>query len=360
MTIERKARWRLAGAGAVGIALMAGSAYVGATLARRDGGAAPRPAAPAPRPAAPESADAIPDLVDAACPAIVAIQLAPNSASAAGNAAAPGAEDPTTPPTGFLISADGYLVTSLAGLAGESSARILLDDGRTFDGRLVGQDQLSGLALLKIDTTGLPFLAFADAHFPRAGAQGVVLASPNGSGCVAQTAMINADFLADRPGLRAFVEIRPALDPDVAGAPLLDRDRHVVAIAGLRPQSGAAPASQLLPAGTAARIVSELLRTGHAATNRFGIVADDLLPELAARTGVDRGAVIAMIKEGSPAALAGLKAGDVVLSAAGAPISGASELSRALDTNERRVSLEVSRRATRIIFNLDDSAGAQP
>lgn len=352
---------RLVGAGGFVIILMAGSAFVGATFLRRDSKTEQEAVAPATSPPTPDAAaaDAMSDLIDASCPAIVSIQPSGGNAIAADTGEPhPHDDRPAPQPAGFLISADGYLVTSLTGLAGQERARVLLNDGRAFDATLFGQDQLSNLALLKIEASGLPFLAFADSHFPRTGAAGVVLASPNGSGCLAQAGMISADFLAERAGLWSYVELRPALDPDFAGAPFLDRDHHVVGIAGLRPGSDAELGSPLLPAGTAARIVSELLRNDHASVNRFGIVADDLLPELAARAGVDRqrGAVISLIREGSPAALAGLKAGDVVLSASGAPISGASELLRALDTDERHIALEVSRRSRRIVFNLTDSA----
>lgn len=353
---------RLAGAGAAMLALMFGSAYLGAHFGQR-GTARLQTTAPTPSPVPAETGDALADLIDAACPAIVAVQRSSGGTTGATGAdAAPagGAAAPSS--AGFLISADGYLVTGLAGLGGQDGLRVRLSDGRTFDGTLAGEDPLSGLALLKIGASGLPVLAFADAHFPRAGAQGIVLTAPNGSGCLAQAGMISGDFLAEPPGLWAYVEIRPALDPELPGAPFLDRDGHVAGIAGLRARPAASPVSQLLPGGTAARIVSELLRNGRVPANRFGLVADALLPELAARAGVERGrgAVIALVRDGSPAGRAGLKAGDVVLSAAGAPVSGASELSRALDTDEPRITLEVSRRSTRLVFNLDTAAAPHP
>lgn len=361
MTIEPRAVLRLAGAGAAVVALMFGSAYLGAHLGQRGTATRQAPVA-APSPAAPETGDALADLVDTACPAIVAVQRSGGATGATGAGAATGSGGPTPSSAGFLISADGYLVTSLAGLGGQTGLRILLNDGRSFDATLAGEDQLSGLALLKIGASGLPVLAFADSHFPRTGAQGIVLAAPNGSGCLAQAGMISGDFLAEQSGLWAYVEIRPALDPELPGAPFLDHDGHVAGIAGLRVRSADSPVSRLLPGGTAARIVSELLRNGRVPANRFGLVADDLLPELAARAGVERGrgAVIALVRDGSPAGHAGLKAGDVVLSAAGAPVSSASELSRALDTDEPRITLEVSRHSTRLVFNLDTAAAPHP
>ena len=363
MDFERRSLLPLAGAGALVLALMAGAAFVGATLWHKEVRVQQPVSAP---PASPTAADvgdddATADLIAASCPAVVAIELADDAAAAGGSgaAAAAGASVAAPQAAGFLVSADGYLVTAANALPEQGRIHILLNDGRDFDARRVGQDPLSGLALLKIDVSGMAFLEFADSHFPRAGEQGVTLASPHGTGCLAQAGMISADFLAEPAGLWSYVAIRPALQPDFAGAPFLGRDRHVIGIAGLRPRAAdPADGSRLLPAGTAARIVSELLRNGRPAANRFGIVADDLLPQLAARAGVDRqrGAIVSLIKAGSPAALAGLKAGDIVLTAGGAPISGASELSRALDTDERLVPLDVSRRSRRITLTLDASA----
>lgn len=366
VNFARRPSFRLAAAGVLVLALMAGAAFLGARLWRKEVRVPLPVAAPAAAPAASAASDgaehATADLVEASCPAVVSIEQPDEAATAGGNGATAPDDNGAAPrAAGFLISADGYLVTAANALPERGRVQILLNDGRSFDAARVGQDPLSGLAVLKIDASGMTFLEFAASHFPRVGEQGVMLASPNGTGCLAQPGMISADFLAERAGLWSYIEIRPAPEPDFAGAPFLDRERHVVGIAGLRPRpanANAAAGSRLLPAGTAARIVSELLRNGRPAANRFGIVAEDLLPELAARAGVDRqqGAIVSLIRAGSPAALAGLKAGDIVLSAAGAPISGASELSRALDTDQRLVPLDVSRRSRRITLILDASA----
>ncbi len=361
MNIERRLLLRVAGAVALVLALMAGAAFMGATLwprvvrVEQHVIAAPVNAAPPG-----DGSDTLPGLIQRSCPAVVAIEQVDNAPAGHGNvAAAPGQDGPPRRMTGFFISADGYVATSARALSEQGPVRVLLNDGRSFDATRGGRDPVSGLALLKIDASGLTFLEFADARFPRVGEQGMALASPNGTGCVAAAGMISADFLAGQPGLWSYIEIRPVLEPDFIGAPFLNAGGRVVGIAGLGPPSAdSADESRLLPAGIAARIASELLRNGNPAVNRAGIVADDLVPELAARAGIDRqgGAMVSLIREGSPAARAGLKAGDIVLSASGAPISGASELSRALDTNDRVISLDVLRRARRIILTLANNA----
>jgi S1-C subfamily serine protease len=92
-----------------------------------------------------------------------------------------------------------------------------------------------------------------------------------------------------------------------------------------------------------------MLRSGAPPAAPFGIVAEDLGPVLAKRLGADRqrGAVVVMVRPGSPADTAGLRAGDVVLTAGQSPISGASELGRALDPDAPSIDLEIVRRGER-------------
>jgi S1-C subfamily serine protease len=135
---------------------------------------------------------------------------------------------------------------------------------------------------------------------------------------------------------------------------VLDADGRVLALAGAT-AAAAGEDVPLLPAATARRIASELLRNGTPSGNAFGIVAEDLTPRLAGRLGVDRdrGAVVSIIRPGSPAAHAGMKAGDIVLSVSSAPVSAASELGRALDTDERSVTIELLRRTRRLTLVLE-------
>jgi S1-C subfamily serine protease len=353
---------RLAGWSALVIALVAGGVFIGARIWPRVVMVEQRVVAPANGTAVPANGtDAVSDLVERTCPAVVAIaqgaSLDPDAAQSgapASNAIAAAARsqrDAAPGTTGFFISPDGYLVTSAGAIAGQGSLRVLLNDGRSFDATRTGQDMLSGLALLKVDATGLPFLQFADSRFPKVGDRGIALASPNGRGCLAEAGMISVDFVAEQASLWSYIRARPALEPSFAGAPFLNSDGKVVGVAALVQRAAdTAAGSPLLPAGTVARITSALMRNENPGANRFGIVADDLLPELAERLGADRqrGAVVSLIRDGSPAALSGLKAGDVILAASDVPISGASELARALDTSDRQISLNILRRARRL------------
>ncbi|HEX4739049.1 MAG TPA: S1C family serine protease [Allosphingosinicella sp.] len=330
--------------GLVGIALVGAGAVIGANLWPRVVQIRERvipPIQPRPAPAA-TGLDALPDLVQQVCPAVVAVQ-------------GTGVADGTA---GFLISRDGYAVTSGASVAKASAIQIVTSDGTAHDATLIGADPLTGIAVLKTDGNGLPALDFADPNFPRIGQWGVALAAPNGSGCIIGAGLVSADFIAEGGGPAAYIRMRPALDGAFMGSPVVGPGGQVIGIA-LPAPAGASDPLQILPAATAQRVASELMRTGKLAANRFGFAAEDVTPVLAGRLGLQgaQGAVVSAVKPNSPAGRAGLRVGDIVLSVDDTPTSSASELGRALDTDAHQVALEVQRRDRRLTLTMQAPAG---
>ncbi|MGK6320916.1 S1C family serine protease [Sphingomonas sp. DT-204] len=302
--------------------------------------------------------DAIPDLVERSCPAIVLLRsagAADKAPASAGSAKGPAAPPPVRA-VGFVISEDGYLLTSAAAVP-DGDVEAVLGDGRVVPAARKAADDLSGLALFKVEAGTLPALRFADDGFPRIGQTGLALTSPNGTGCIVTAVLVSTDFLAGEPGLRTGLEVRPALDPTLAGMPVLDLAGRVIAIAGLAPQDDAdADSTVLLPASTADRVADELVRNGTSPENAFGFEVEDVGPTLAARAGASRarGAIVSLIEQNSPADKGGLRAGDVIVAAAGQPVSSASELARALDTGRSALTLQVQRRSQGLTLDLQD------
>jgi serine protease Do len=250
---------------------------------------------------------------------------------------------------GIVVSPDGYIVTSGRMLAGRDTLPVQFNDGRELDAKVVANDPLSGLALVKVDGRNFITLQFADSDLPRTGAWGFSLTSPAGSGCAVQTGVIAQDFAAGGEALRSSILVGPTPSENVEGVPFIGSDGRVLGLAAFPDDDSAGDLGVLVPGDVAARIVSEMLRSGAPPATPFGIVAEDLGPVLAKRLGADRqrGAVVVMVKPGSPADTAGLKAGDVVLTAGESPISGASELGRALDPDAASIDLEIVRQGER-------------
>ena len=288
--------------------------------------------------------EVLPDLVDAACPAVVRIGLGvPPTSNTKPSALA------SRQLTGIVVSPDGYIVTSGRMLGGRDTLPVQFNDGRELDAKVVAIDPLSGLALVKVDGRNFATLQFVGDDLPRTGDWGFSLTSPAGSGCAVQTGLIGQDFAAGGEALRSSVSISPAIAGNVEGAPFIGADGRVLGLSAFPDDASAGDPSVFIPGDVAARIVSEMLRSGAAPAAPFGMVTEDLGPVLAKRLGADRqrGAVVVMVKPGSPADTAGLKAGDVVLTAGQSPISGASELGRALDPDAPSIDLEIVRRGQR-------------
>lgn len=310
------------------------------------------------------NADLFTNLIQAACPAIVAIENSDVPALAKAPAPTlstkrighrrhkPAAGVMSSPPqmaAGFIVSPSGYLITSAAALSETGTLYAHLSDGRVLTAERANIDEVSGLALLKVDATDLPTLEYADTGFPQLGQFAVLLAAPHGAGCIAQPAMISGDFIADGGNQRGYSRIFPAAGAGFAGAPVIGSGGRVIGVAGVAPRPPPPDdSSKLLPATAAASITTMLLR-GSASTNPDGLVAVELDGNLAERLGnAQQGAVIMLVEEGSSAARAGLKAGDIVLAVDGAPISGTTELGRALDNDETDLPVDILRAAHRL------------
>jgi S1-C subfamily serine protease len=251
------------------------------------------------------------ETVERACPSVARIVAAGGNAALAAPA--------------FAVSPDGWLVAATP-LPANGHLQAVFGDGRKAMITEVRSDAASGLVIAHADATGLPVLSFADQLFARVGDFGFTLQSPNGSGCSAQVAMVGSDFLVDALAQGIYLRLQPQAAPPPPGAPYVAADGSVLGIATSAADNG------ILPAPIAAQIVNELIRDQVSPIASFGFRAVDFTPELGARIGESRrGAGVALVQPKSSAAGAGLRAGDIVVSVDGSPVSSASELSRALD-----------------------------
>jgi S1-C subfamily serine protease len=281
----------------------------------------------------------IADVVTGLCPSIAAI--APSGATGAAT-------------TGFAVSADGWVLAATASLP-TGNLNVHFGAGPAVSVSEVRSDPVSGMSLLKTDATGLRPVRFADQAFPSVGDFGFALQDPVASGCSAQAAMIASDFLVDGAGNAAYVRLQ-AMGPDLpAGAPFISGNGDVVGVVGASP-----PANSVIPGAVVGDVANELLRGSLSPMTTFGFRARDFDASLAPRLDNARavGTVVALVQAKSPAAKAGLRAGDIVVAVDGSPIASASELGRALDRAGDAASIDVARGDQRLTLKVPRAPGS--
>ncbi|HYX45880.1 MAG TPA: S1C family serine protease [Sphingomicrobium sp.] len=273
------------------------------------------------------------DMIATLCPSVAAIAPAGATGSATG---------------GVAISPDGWVLAATAALpTGNAEARFGAGDPMAISE--TRSDPVSGLAILKTAATGLTPVRLADQAFPRVGDFGFAIGNPAGAGCSAQPAMVASDFLTDGGASSAYIRLQP-MGPDLPpGSPFMSGEGQVIGVV-----SSVAPANSVIPGDIVADIADELLRGSLSPSTRFGFRAEDFDQTLSARLSDSRstGTAVALVQPKTPAARAGLQAGDIVVAVNGSPVASASELGRALDGAGKTASIDVARADQRLTLTI--------
>lgn len=236
--------------------------------------------------------------------------------------------------SGFVISADGYVVTNNHVIEGADDIQVRLSDRREFDAEIVGTDPRSDLALLKIDASGLPAARFAPDDGLRVGEWVVAIGSPFGLDYSASAGIVSA-IGRSIPTERGedyvpFIQSDVAINPGNSGGPLFNLRGEV---AGVNSQiytrsGGSIGLSFSIPVRVVKEVVAQLKENGRVVRGWLGVYIQNVDRALAESLGLDnpQGALIAQVEPGSPAAEAGIEAGDVVIEFNGRSIVDASDL----------------------------------
>lgn len=279
------------------------------------------------------------DTIATLCPSIAAIV----PAGATGSAAA-----------GFVISPDGWVLTSTAALP-SGDTEVHLGAGPALPVSETRSDPVSGLSIIKTSATGLTPVPLADQVFPRIGDFGVAIGDPAAAGCNASAAMVASDFLTDGGAANSYIRLEPMGADLPPGSPFVSSAGQAVGVVG-----SAGPANSAIPADVVSEIADELLRNSLSPTIRFGFRAEDFDPTLANRLSASRssGTAISLVQAKTPAAKAGLQAGDIVVAVNGSPVASASELGRALDGAGKSASLDIARGDQRLTLTVGKVPGS--
>lgn len=223
--------------------------------------------------------------------------------------------------SGFLISADGYVITNNHVVAGADEIQVILNDRRVFIASVVGLDEPSDLALLKIDVQNLPFVQFGDSEAVRVGDWVLAIGSPFGLEFSAAAGIVSAKGRSV-PGrttynYMAFIQTDVAINQGNSGGPLFNLAGEVIGINSqiLSSTGGSNGISFSIPSNVATNVVAQLRDRGAVERGLLGVRMKEVDYALAAIFGMDRpqGAFVDEVQPGSPAASGGIENEDIIL-----------------------------------------------
>ena len=372
----RRSRWPLAAASAVAAAALAGTVYFGIPQYSVQAQQRTDPGVVTPFGRAPLS---FADIVERVKPAVVSIQVSSSGPKVARNEPKGGRGEPSDKfnrggkgggkdmlpdlpddhplneffrnmpkefrgprPTqaqgsGFVISADGYVVTNNHVIDNAGTIQVSFDQNNKYDAELVGTDQRTDLALLKIKSSGktFPHVKFASS-MPRVGDWVIAVGNPFGLGGTVTAGIVSAQGRDIGSGPYDYMQIDAAVNKGNSGGPTFNLDGEVVGVntAIYSPSGGNVGIAFAIPAPTATDVVEQLKTSGSVKRGWLGVRIQSVDEDVAASLGLSeaKGALVNDVTTPGPAAEAGLKNGDTILSVNGTKINDSRDLARQIAT----------------------------
>ncbi len=236
--------------------------------------------------------------------------------------------------SGFVVDKDGFVITNNHVIEGATKITVIMSDGREIDATLVGRDEATDIALLKIDAGAeLPYVEFADDSKVRVGDWVVAVGNPFGLEGTVTAGIVSARSRDIGSGpYTDFFQIDASINRGNSGGPAFDLNGRVVGMntAIYSPSGGSVGIGFAIPASTIQTIVADLRATGSVARGWLGIQMQAIDADMARALGLDapKGALIAAIDADGPAAQAGFQRGDVILKAGGQDVADSRGLAR--------------------------------
>ena len=233
--------------------------------------------------------------------------------------------------SGFIISPDGYILTNTHVIKGMTNIKVTLNDKRQYPAKLIGQDEKSDVALLKIEAKNLPTVKIGNPDELRSGEWVAAIGAPFGFENSVTSGIVSAKnrTLPD-DGYMPFIQTDVAINPGNSGGPLFNLKGQVVGInSQIYSRSGGFMGiSFAIPINVAMNVADQLKATGKVERGQLGVVIQEVSYDLAKTFGLDKptGALVAKVLAGSPAEQGGLKVGDIIRSVNGSEVRSSSDL----------------------------------
>jgi len=236
--------------------------------------------------------------------------------------------------SGFVISADGYIVTNNHVVENATKVTVVFDDGTEQVADIVGTDERTDLAVVKIEGSDLPFVKF-ETEQSRVGDWVVAVGNPFGLGGTVTVGVISGSGRnIGGSNYGDFLQIDAAVNTGNSGGPAFNTKGEVVGVntAIYSPNGGNVGIAFAIPAATVKGIVGQLIDSGTVTRGYLGVGIQDVTRDIADGVGLseDKGAIVSNVADDGPAGPAGVKSGDIITAVDGDPIDDALDLSRTI------------------------------
>lgn len=255
----------------------------------------------------------------------------PRQAPRPGKRSQQGEEQPKGVGSGFILSSDGFIMTNAHVVDGADEVIVTMPDKREFKAKIIGADKRADVAVVKIEASGLPAVKIGSVSKLKVGEWVIAIGSPFGLDNTVTAGIVSAKQ-RDTGDYLPFIQTDVAINPGNSGGPLINMNGEVVGInSQIYSRSGGSMGiSFSIPIDEAIRVSSQLRSKGRVSRGRIGVQIDQVTKEAAKSLGLEKpdGALVKGVAVDSPADLAGIQAGDVIVKFDGKPVENSRDLPR--------------------------------
>jgi serine protease Do len=275
--------------------------------------------------------------------------------------------------SGVIVSPSGYILTNNHVVEKANSLKVTLSDGRDFTGKVVGTDPQTDVAIVKISSSGLPTLPFANSEGARVGDLCFAIGNPFGQDHTVTMGIVSAKGRKLEGGayIQNFIQTDASINPGNSGGALINARGEMIGMntailtgggASFGGESGSIGIGFAVPSNLAKSVMDQIMKNGKVSRGYMGVTLQNLTPDLAQQFGLHdaHGAIVGDVTPGAPGAKAGLKSGDVITAIDGKKVEGSDDLTMDVvsHTPGSTVSLDVVRNGQPMKINV--TLGTRP